>query len=56
MTELCLKHNVRLLAFGTIAGGCLTEKWLNKPEPEMSTLTTWSEMKYKRFIDTAGDG
>ena len=34
-------------------GGFLTEKWLNKKEPEASQLKTWSEMKYKRFIDTA---
>jgi aryl-alcohol dehydrogenase-like predicted oxidoreductase/enamine deaminase RidA (YjgF/YER057c/UK114 family) len=54
MTELCLKHNVKLLAFGTVAGGFLTNKWLNKPEPEQDQSLTWSQMKYKRFIDTAG--
>ncbi len=54
MTALCLEHNVKLLAFGTIAGGFLTEKWLNKPEPKMEELITWSEMKYKRFIDVTG--
>jgi aryl-alcohol dehydrogenase-like predicted oxidoreductase/enamine deaminase RidA (YjgF/YER057c/UK114 family) len=54
MTQLCLEHKVNLLAFGTIAGGFLTEKWLNKPEPTIDSLTTWSEMKYKRFIDAAG--
>lgn len=52
MTELCLRHDVKLLAFGTVAGGFLTEKWLDKPEPEQ--LQTWSQMKYKRFIDVAG--
>ncbi len=52
MTALCIKHNVKLLAFGTIAGGFLTEKWLDREQPEQ--LTTWSEMKYKRFIDAAG--
>lgn len=54
MSELCLKHGIKLLAFGTIAGGFLTEKWLGKPEPEMDELNTWSQMKYKRFIDAAG--
>jgi aryl-alcohol dehydrogenase-like predicted oxidoreductase/enamine deaminase RidA (YjgF/YER057c/UK114 family) len=54
MTDLCLYHNVKLLAFGTIAGGFLTEKWLNKPEPSLTDSLTWSQMKYKRFIDTAG--
>lgn len=54
MTELCLKHGIKLLAFGTVAGGFLTERWLGKPEPGMDELTTWSQMKYKRFIDAAG--
>ncbi|MDI1322177.1 MAG: aldo/keto reductase [Algoriphagus sp.] len=54
MTELCLKHNVKLLAFGTVAGGFLSEKWLDKSEPTQSESLTWSQMKYKRFIDSAG--
>ncbi|MCU0400768.1 MAG: aldo/keto reductase [Algoriphagus sp.] len=54
MTELCLKHGVKLLAFGTVAGGFLSEKWLGKPEPILNESLTWSQMKYKRFIDTAG--
>jgi aryl-alcohol dehydrogenase-like predicted oxidoreductase/enamine deaminase RidA (YjgF/YER057c/UK114 family) len=54
MTALCLKHNIKLLAFGTVAGGFLSEKWLNKAEPTINDSLTWSQMKYKRFIDTAG--
>lgn len=54
MSEFCLKHGIKLLAFGTLAGGFLTEQWLDKPEPHMDTLQTWSQMKYKRFIDAAG--
>lgn len=54
MSEFCLQHGIKLLAFGTIAGGFLTEKWLGKPEPDMNELNTWSQMKYKRFIDVAG--
>ena len=54
MTQLCLKHGVKLLAFGTVAGGFLSEKWLGKPEPILSESLTWSQMKYKRFIDAAG--
>ena len=54
MTQLCLKHGVKLLAFGTVAGGFLSEKWLGKPEPVLNESLTWSQMKYKRFIDTAG--
>ena len=54
MTQLCLTHGVKLLAFGTVAGGFLSEKWLGKPEPVLNESLTWSQMKYKRFIDAAG--
>jgi aryl-alcohol dehydrogenase-like predicted oxidoreductase/enamine deaminase RidA (YjgF/YER057c/UK114 family) len=54
MSRLCEEKGVKILAFGTLAGGFLTEKWLNRPEPEMEDLETWSQMKYKRYIDAAG--
>ena len=54
MSALCIKHNVKLLAFGTVAGGFLSEKWFNKSEPRLNDSLTWSQMKYKRFIDVAG--
>lgn len=54
LAKVCTEYDVKILAFGTIAGGFLTEKWLGVPEPAMDDLTTWSQMKYKRFIDTAG--
>ena len=54
MTQLCLKHGVKLLAFGTVAGGFLSEKWIGKPEPVLNESLTWSQMKYKRFIDASG--
>lgn len=47
-------HGIKVLAYGTLAGGFLSDTWLGKPEPEMERLATWSQMKYKRFIDTAG--
>jgi len=54
MTRLCEEKGVTILAFGTLAGGLLTERWLGEPEPEMEALKTWSQMKYKRYIDEAG--
>lgn len=54
LTDLCEKHGVKLLAFGTVAGGFLSEKWLGVAEPDVDDLDTWSQMKYKRFIDAAG--
>jgi aryl-alcohol dehydrogenase-like predicted oxidoreductase/enamine deaminase RidA (YjgF/YER057c/UK114 family) len=52
MSALCREHGVQLLAYGTVAGGLLTEKWLGRPEPK--ELETWSQMKYGRFVQAAG--
>ncbi len=52
LSSLCLKRGVKLLAYGTLCGGFLSEKWLDQPEP--TSIADWSRSKYKRFIDTAG--
>jgi aryl-alcohol dehydrogenase-like predicted oxidoreductase/enamine deaminase RidA (YjgF/YER057c/UK114 family) len=54
MTRLCAEKSVKILAFGTLAGGFLTDRWLDEPEPDIASLATWSQMKYKRYIDEAG--
>ena len=54
MTELCIARDVKLLAFGTLAGGFLTDRWLGADEPASDALETWSQMKYARFVDAAG--
>ncbi len=54
MTVTCEELGIKILAFGTVAGGFLTEKWLGKPEPNWDQISNWSLMKYKRFIDVAG--
>ncbi|MED5420754.1 MAG: aldo/keto reductase [Pseudomonadota bacterium] len=54
MTRLCEEKGVRILAFGTLAGGFLTERWLDQPEPKEKDLETWSQMKYRRYISEAG--
>ena len=54
MKNVCETYGVKLLAFGTLAGGFLTDKLLGKPEPREEEIKTWSQMKYKRFIDAAG--
>ncbi|TFZ05736.1 aldo/keto reductase [Ramlibacter henchirensis] len=52
MSALCLTRGVRLLAYGTLGGGFLSERWLGVPEP--ARVDDWSKMKYRRFIDAAG--
>ncbi len=52
LTETCEHHGVHLLAYGTVCGGFLSEKWLNRSEPK--DILDWSGMKYRRFIEAAG--
>jgi aryl-alcohol dehydrogenase-like predicted oxidoreductase/enamine deaminase RidA (YjgF/YER057c/UK114 family) len=52
LAALCARTGVRLLAYGTLCGGFLSESWLGQPEPE--SMPDWSRSKYKRFIAAAG--
>jgi aryl-alcohol dehydrogenase-like predicted oxidoreductase/enamine deaminase RidA (YjgF/YER057c/UK114 family) len=52
MSAFCGENGVRLLAYGTLGGGFLTDRWVGQPEP--SAIGDWSKSKYKRFIDTIG--
>jgi enamine deaminase RidA (YjgF/YER057c/UK114 family) len=54
MSALCRATGVRLLAYGTLAGGWLSERWLGRQEPDWERTGTWSQMKYGRFIRAAG--
>ncbi|MGH7899302.1 MAG: aldo/keto reductase [Candidatus Binatia bacterium] len=51
MSELCRRHGIHLLAYGTVAGGLLSERYLGAPEPSRGQLATASLQKYKRMID-----
>jgi aryl-alcohol dehydrogenase-like predicted oxidoreductase/enamine deaminase RidA (YjgF/YER057c/UK114 family) len=52
MSELCLQRGVRLLAYGALGGGFLSERWLGSNEP--AEVADWSKMKYQRFIQAVG--
>jgi aryl-alcohol dehydrogenase-like predicted oxidoreductase/enamine deaminase RidA (YjgF/YER057c/UK114 family) len=54
MSDFCLEHGIRLLAYGTLAGGLLSAQWLNKPATAAETIGDWSKLKYKRFVDAIG--
>lgn len=54
MKAVCAEYDVKLLAYGTLAGGFLSNRWLGLQEPSFDELGTWSQMKYKRFIDQIG--
>ena len=54
MSRFCRDNNIGLLAYGTICGGLMSERYLGKPEPSTYELGTASLRKYKRMIDTWG--
>ncbi|OZJ03175.1 hypothetical protein BZG36_04071 [Bifiguratus adelaidae] len=51
--RVCEKYSVKLLTYGTLLGGLLSETWMDQPEP-MSNLTT-SQCKYLQTIHAWGD-
>jgi aryl-alcohol dehydrogenase-like predicted oxidoreductase len=54
MASFCREHGMTLLAYGTLLGGLLSEKYLGRPEPRRSELVTASLQKYKNMIDAWG--
>jgi aryl-alcohol dehydrogenase-like predicted oxidoreductase/enamine deaminase RidA (YjgF/YER057c/UK114 family) len=54
MSAFCLANGVRLLAYGTLAGGLMSERWLGRAEPGKGEIADWSKMKYRRFVEAAG--
>ncbi|MDE1726229.1 MAG: aldo/keto reductase [Thaumarchaeota archaeon] len=54
MSTLCQKHGIKLLTYGTLLGGFLSEKYLGKLEPTRSQLDTSSLQKYMHMIDVWG--
>lgn len=53
MVELCRERGIALLCYGTVAGGFLSERWLDAPEPA-APLANRSLTKYKLIIDEFG--
>ena len=51
--EACRRHDIRLLCYGSVAGGFLSERWLDLPEPQ-APLENRSLTKYKLIIDDFG--
>jgi aryl-alcohol dehydrogenase-like predicted oxidoreductase len=55
MAKFCSDQPMMLLAYGTLLGGLLSEKYLGRPEPRRSELSTASLQKYKNMLDGWGD-
>jgi aryl-alcohol dehydrogenase-like predicted oxidoreductase/enamine deaminase RidA (YjgF/YER057c/UK114 family) len=54
MAGFCEEHGIHLLAYGTLAGGLLSERYRGVPEPSAEELATWSKWKYQRFVQAIG--
>ncbi|EGN92064.1 hypothetical protein SERLA73DRAFT_191639 [Serpula lacrymans var. lacrymans S7.3] len=48
MADVCEKHNVKLLTYGTLCGGFLADKWLHRPN---LTCTPYLDMILKAWGD-----
>ena len=54
MAPFCGERDVGLLAYGTLCGGLLSERFLGRPEPGRAELYTASLRKYKQMVDAWG--
>ena len=54
MAPYCREQGIHLLAYGTLAGGLLTDRYLRQPEPGRTALNTASLSKYKQMVDAWG--
>jgi len=55
MAASCRKNNVKLLTYGSLCGGFLADKWLNKPAPNLFDKNmTPSHRKYFEMIEVWG--
>ena len=54
MSGFCQANGSSLLAYGTLCGGLLSDRYLGQPEPPVGALNTASLRKYKQMIDAWG--
>lgn len=53
LIALCEANQIKLVCYGTVAGGFLSEQWLGKPKPT-APFENRSLIKYKLMIDEVG--
>ncbi|MDX1503762.1 MAG: aldo/keto reductase [Thermoanaerobaculia bacterium] len=54
MSRLCAQRGVSMLAYGTLAGGYLGERWLGAPAPPAGSQENRSLTKYRLIVEEAG--
>ncbi len=53
LAAFCAAHGIRLLCYGTLAGGFIRERWLGAPEPH-PPFANRSLVKYRLIVDDFG--
>lgn len=53
VAQLCRERGMKILGYGSLLGGFVSEKWVNQQEPELQELPNRSLVKYKLLIDAA---
>ncbi len=54
MASYCDAHSIGLLCYGALAGGFLSDRWLDAPDPPSGSLENRSLVKYRLIIDEFG--
>jgi len=55
MIPFCLEHNISILAYGSICGGLLSDRYLGRTQPpSIAELNTSSSRKYRKMIEAWG--
>jgi aryl-alcohol dehydrogenase-like predicted oxidoreductase len=54
MIEYCQQNDIKLLAYGTLGGGLISEKYLGTKEPNSFQLNTASLKKYQNMVNAWG--
>ena len=53
LTRWCAENDIKLLCYGSLAGGLLTEHWLDQPDPGF-VFENRSLIKYRLIVDEFG--
>ncbi|PPQ74935.1 hypothetical protein CVT24_002969 [Panaeolus cyanescens] len=51
MADVCEKHGVKLLTYGTLCGGFLADKWLGAPEPDSYSEEVKLTPSQRKYLD-----
>ena len=56
LVNICVEHGVKILAYGVLAGGFLTDTWLGAPKPsnKVGVCVNVTSKLNSTFVSTVG--